>query len=53
MVTVGVGNNAWAGGANNVNFSIYPFLPGSTVGVDGTVVVDGGKLQVGAVLGMK
>ena len=53
MVTVGVGNNAWAGGANNVNFSIYPKLPGSTVEVDGTVVVDGGKLQMGAVLGMK
>jgi leucyl aminopeptidase (aminopeptidase T) len=52
MVTVGVGNNAWAGGANNVNFSIYPKLPGSTVQVDGTVVVDGGKLQMGAVLGM-
>ncbi len=53
MVTVGVGNNAWAGGANNVNFSIYPKLPGSTVEVDGTVVVDGGKLRMGAVLGMK
>jgi len=54
MVTVGVGNNAWAGGANNVNFSIYPKLPGSTVEVDGTVVVDGGKLKMGAaVLGMK
>ncbi len=53
MVTVGVGNNAWAGGANNVNFSIYPKLPGSTVEVDGTVVVDGGKLKMGVVLGMK
>lgn len=53
MVTVGVGNNAWAGGANNVNFSIYPKLPGTTVEVDGTVVVEGGKLRMGAVLGMK
>ncbi len=53
MVTVGVGNNAWAGGANNVNFSIYPFLPGSTVEVDGVVVVDGGVLQTGRLLGMK
>ena len=53
MVTVGVGNNAWAGGANNVNFSIYPSLPGSTVEVDGSVVVDGGKLRMGAALGMK
>jgi leucyl aminopeptidase (aminopeptidase T) len=53
MVTVGVGNNAWAGGANNVNFSIYPKLPGSTLEVDGTVVVDGGKLRMGTVFGMK
>jgi len=53
MVTVGVGNNAWAGGANNVSFSIYPSLPGSTVEVDGSVVVDGGKLRMGAVLGVK
>lgn len=53
MVTVGVGNNAWAGGANNVNFSIYPFLPGSTVDVDGTVVVDGGELQTAMLLGMR
>ncbi|MCZ6755120.1 MAG: aminopeptidase [Gemmatimonadetes bacterium] len=53
MVTVGVGNNAWAGGANNVNFAIYPFLPGSTVEVDGVVVVDGGVLQTGRLLGMK
>ncbi len=52
MVTVGVGNNAWAGGANNVNFSIYPFLPGSTVEVDGVVVVDGGVLQTARLLGM-
>ena len=53
MVTVGVGNNAWAGGANNVNFAIYPFLPGSTVEVDGVVVVDGGVLQTGRLLGME
>lgn len=53
MVTVGVGNNAWAGGANNANFSIYPFLPGSTVDVDGTVLVANGVLQSEVVLGLR
>lgn len=52
MVTVGVGNNAWAGGANNVNFSIYPFLPGSTVEVDGSVLVADGELRTEAVMGL-
>lgn len=52
MVTIGVGNNAWAGGANNVGFSIYPFLPGSTVEIDGVKVVSGGVLQTKALMGM-
>ncbi len=53
MVTIGVGNNAWAGGANNVGFSIYPFLPGTTVEVDGVVIVRGGVLQTETLMGMK
>ena len=46
MVTVAVGNNTWAGGSNNVNFGMAPFLPGSTLNVDGKVLVDGGVLKV-------
>jgi leucyl aminopeptidase (aminopeptidase T) len=53
MVTVGVGNNAWAGGGNNSNFSIYPFLPGSTVTVDGTELIRDGELVVVPMLGMQ
>jgi leucyl aminopeptidase (aminopeptidase T) len=46
MVTIAVGNNTWAGGKNTVNFGMAPFLPGSTLTVDGTVLVDGGALKV-------
>ena len=52
MVTIGVGNNAWAGGANNVGFSMYPFLPGSTLEVDGVAIVRGGVLQTETLMGM-
>jgi leucyl aminopeptidase (aminopeptidase T) len=45
MVTVGLGNNAWAGGANNVGYTEATFLPGSTVTVDGKVVVENGALK--------
>jgi aminopeptidase len=44
MVTVGTGNNQWAGGTNTANFGIFPFLPGSTLEVDGKVLVKDGKL---------
>ncbi len=44
MVSVGMGNNAWAGGANNANFSIYPHLAGATVTVDGVAIVEAGEL---------
>ncbi len=45
MVTVAVGNNTWAGGTNSVGFGLSPFLPGSTLSVDGRVIVEGGALQ--------
>jgi len=45
MVTVGVGNNTWAGGSNSVGFGVDPFLPGSTLTVDGRVIVQNGTLQ--------
>jgi len=46
MVTVAVGNNTWAGGSNSVNFGMAPFLPGSTLNIDGKVLVDGGVLKL-------
>jgi leucyl aminopeptidase (aminopeptidase T) len=46
MVTVGVGNNQWAGGSNTGGFSAFPFLPGSTLEVDGRAIVKDGKLVV-------
>jgi leucyl aminopeptidase (aminopeptidase T) len=45
VVTLGIGNNIWAGGENNSPFSYLFFLPGSTVTVDGKVLVDKGVLK--------
>jgi leucyl aminopeptidase (aminopeptidase T) len=47
MVTVGVGNNVWAGGNNNVPFGMAPFLPNATVTIDGKPLIQDGKLQGG------
>lgn len=46
MVTVGIGNNFWAGGENNVGYMMYSFLPGSTLEVDGKVLVEKGVLKL-------
>lgn len=46
MVTVGVGNNAWAGGDNTVSFGKALHLAGSTLTVDGKVLVEAGTLKV-------
>lgn len=43
-VTVVVGNNGWAGGSNLVNFSLTPSSPGTTLTVDGKVLIQDGKL---------
>ena len=45
MVTVGIGNNIWAGGENKTSFSLASFLPGSTVKIDGKAIVDNGVLK--------
>ena len=45
MVTVGVGNNIWAGGENNCSLGLPFFLPGCTVTIDGKVLVDKGVLK--------
>ncbi len=45
MITVGVGDNTWAGGENETNYGMTNFLPGSTLKVDGKVVVENGVLK--------
>lgn len=45
MVTIGIGNNVWAGGENKAAYSMSSFLPGSTLTVDGKVVVENGVLK--------
>jgi aminopeptidase len=46
MVTVGIGGNVWAGGDNNNSYTLSNFLPGSTVKVDGKVLVENGVLKL-------
>ncbi len=46
MVTVGIGNNTWAGGNNKVSYGQIGYLPGSTVTVDGQTVVEKGVLKL-------
>jgi len=49
-VTVGVGNNAWAGGDNQTNFAVFPEIRNATLEVDGTALVKDGKLTPGTVV---
>ena len=46
MVTVGIGNNAWAGGDNKTSYGLTNYLPGSTVTVDAKRVVENGVLKL-------
>ena len=46
MVTVGIGNNTWVGGENNVGYSLALFLIGATVTVDGKIIVEKGVLKI-------
>ncbi len=46
MVTIGLGSNTWAGGGNSANFALYGHLLGSTLEVDGKIVVENGKLKL-------
>ncbi len=45
-ITVGIGNNTWAGGANSVPYGWEGFLPGSTVQIDGKEVIVNGELKL-------
>ena len=45
MVSVGLGNNLWAGGTNNLSWSFDVSLVGCTVTADGKVIVENGALK--------
>jgi len=45
MITVGVGNNTWAGGDNDINFGLWWFLPGMNLTIDGTPIIENGVLK--------
>jgi leucyl aminopeptidase (aminopeptidase T) len=45
-ISLGVGNNTWAGGDNSTSYGITAFLPGSTVTLDGKKIIDKGKLKL-------
>jgi leucyl aminopeptidase (aminopeptidase T) len=45
MVTLFFGANPWAGGDNHAAFSIEAFIPGTTVALDGQVIVENGSLR--------
>jgi leucyl aminopeptidase (aminopeptidase T) len=45
-VTVGVGNNVWAGGDNKTPYGYFVSLPGTTVTLDGKSVVEAGQLKL-------
>lgn len=45
-VTVGVGNNIWAGGDNKTPYAYVVSLPGTTVTLDGKPIVDKGELKM-------
>lgn len=45
MLTLGIGGNAWAGGANQCTYGFSGFVPGSTVTIDGKTLVEKGTLK--------
>jgi leucyl aminopeptidase (aminopeptidase T) len=46
MVTVGSGNNTWAGGTNNATGGVIGHLIGATVKIDGKTIVENGTLRL-------
>ena len=45
MTSLSFGNDTWAGGDDNTPFGVGCFLPGTTLAVDGKVIVDKGELK--------
>ncbi len=46
MVSVGTGNNTWAGGTNNAAGGAVGQLAGATVKIDGKIIVENGVLKL-------
>jgi len=46
MVTVGIGDNTFAGGDNKIAYGLSTFMPGSTLEIDGRPVVEKGVLKL-------
>jgi leucyl aminopeptidase (aminopeptidase T) len=46
MVSIGTGNNTWAGGTNNSTGAVGGHLAGCTVKIDGKTVVENGVLKL-------
>lgn len=46
MVTIGSGNNMWAGGDNKAGFDVGDHLPGCTVTLDGKTIIDKGDWKL-------
>jgi len=44
-ITIGIGNNTWAGGDNHSDFALYIHLRDATLMVDGRKLIDNGTLQ--------
>ncbi|PYS98091.1 MAG: hypothetical protein DMF65_10610, partial [Acidobacteria bacterium] len=45
-ITVGIGNNTWAGGDDKTAYGYVIFLPGSTVTLDDKTVIENGQLKI-------
>lgn len=45
MVTIFSGPDFWVGGSNTASFGLSTFLPGTTVTVDGRVIIENGTLR--------
>jgi len=43
MVSIGSGNNTWAGGDNKASFDVGDHLPGCTVMLDGKTIIEKGE----------
>ena len=45
-VTIGIGNNIWAGGDNKTPYAYFVSIPGTTVTLDGKPIVENGQLKM-------
>ena len=45
-VTIGIGNNIWAGGDNKTPYAYFVSIPGTTVTLDGKPIIENGQLKM-------